>query len=544
VICKSCHRQISRHDAFCPTCGADRSGEAPPLELVLGIGERVVLAHSITIGRAEDNDVCLDDQSVSRHHARILVEDGRASISDAGSTYGTFLDGERIEGEQPLRAGSRIRVGDTQFRVDRHRKQWEEHPTIFGRDLLRPAPAEAGPQRPRLRSGWALKRLDEMEGAQRYILRDLRGNDFMRMDEEAAELLFLLDGTMELPDLLAEAGRRFGAEGPARLVMLLAELGDHGLLEGVEGRSKVVPSTRLARLFTPRDLVVRGAGDWLERVYVGGGYLLFTRPGLAVLATLAVAGAYGFVLAVASGSVTPLVVANSLGWGSVVFVAGRFLVVALHELAHGLTVASFGRRVQRAGLKLVLVFPYAFVDTSEAWFEPRRRRIAISAAGPASDVTVGGAFGLVAWLTTGVTADVAFQLALGAYLGALFNLNPFLDRDGYHILVDVLGQPGLRKRSRERLAMRLAGEPVEASDSRVLERYAVAGVAWLVVAAGLAILVANRYYEPMVAATHSKWLVWAVLAVFDLLVIAPVLLMIGGPLVRRAKGRSEVERVG
>ena len=64
------------------------------------------------------------------------------------------------------------------------------------------------------------------------------------------------------------------------------------------------------------------------------------------------------------------------------FLLGRFLVVAVHETAHGLTMASFGRRVEKAGIKLIAIFPFAFVDTSEAWFEPRRRRIAISAAGP------------------------------------------------------------------------------------------------------------------------------------------------------------------
>ena len=55
--------------------------------------------------------------------------------------------------------------------------------------------------------------------------------------------------------------------------------------------------------------------------------------------------------------------------------------VAVHETAHGLAMASFGRKIHKAGLKLVMIFPYAFVDTSEAWFEPRKRRIAISAAG-------------------------------------------------------------------------------------------------------------------------------------------------------------------
>src|SRR5262249_18530761 len=130
-----------------------------------------------------------------------------------------------------------------------------------------------------------------------------------------------------------------------------------------------------------------------------------------------------------------------------------FLVVVLHELAHGLTVASFGRRVPRAGFKLVLIFPYAFVDTSDAWFEPRRRRLAISGAGPASDLVVGGGAALLALLLSpGSLREVVFQISLGAYLGAFYNLNPMLERDGYHLLVDILRQPGLRRRCQRWLA--------------------------------------------------------------------------------------------
>ena len=87
-----------------------------------------------------------------------------------------------------------------------------------------------------------------------------------------------------------------------------------------------------------------------------------------------------------------------------------------------------------------------------------RRRIAVSAAGPVSDLVLGGAFSLVCLaLPAGSVRDVVFQLAFGAYLGALLNLNPLLDRDGYHILVDVLREPGLRTRALAQLRLRLAG---------------------------------------------------------------------------------------
>ena len=118
-------------------------------------------------------------------------------------------------------------------------------------------------------------------------------------------------------------------------------------------------------------------------------------------------------------------VASKFGWGGLVFLLGRFAVVAVHETAHGLTMASFGRRIERAGLKAIAIFPYAFVDTSEAWFETRRRRIAISAAGPVSDFSLGAVFALCALLLPeGVVRDIFFNLAFAAYVGALLQPQP------------------------------------------------------------------------------------------------------------------------
>jgi putative peptide zinc metalloprotease protein len=126
-------------------------------------------------------------------------------------------------------------------------------------------------------------------------------------------------------------------------------------------------------------------------------------------------------------------------------VLGRLALAAVHETAHGLVMASFGRPVREAGLKLVLVFPYVYVDTSDAWFEPRRRRVAISAAGPASDAILGGAFSLACLvMPAGALRDVFFQLACGGYLGAFFNLNPIAPRDGRQIATDLLRGRALR----------------------------------------------------------------------------------------------------
>jgi pSer/pThr/pTyr-binding forkhead associated (FHA) protein len=49
----------------------------------------------VTIGRDPDNTVRLADPTVSRVHARISSTAGGALLEDAGSSYGTWLDGRR-----------------------------------------------------------------------------------------------------------------------------------------------------------------------------------------------------------------------------------------------------------------------------------------------------------------------------------------------------------------------------------------------------------------------------------------------------------------
>ena len=226
-------------------------------------------------------------------------------------------------------------------------------------------------------------------------------------------------------------------------------------------------------------------------------------------------------------------VADHLGWGAAVFLAGRLAAVSLHEIGHGLAVASFGRRVRRAGVKLILIFPFGFVDTSDAWFEPRRRRIAVSAAGPATDLIVAGAAAIVTTLGHGTGADIAFQIALGAYIGGLFNLNPLLDRDGYHILVDLLRQPGLRARSRQRLQLRLAGRPVPPGLSRAADLYAVAALGWLLGCACFAILISTRYYQVLVQLAGNRAVVWALFGIFYAMLFLPIVISVGKPLMMR-----------
>jgi putative peptide zinc metalloprotease protein len=279
-----------------------------------------------------------------------------------------------------------------------------------------------------------------------------------------------------------------------------------------------------------------GAGDFFEGLYRSGGRVLLTGPALAAMGAVAVAGALAFAYLVAGRYGTPFVVASRVGLGGLVFLIGRLGLAAIHEMAHALTMASFGRRVGTAGVKLVLIFPYAFVDTSDAWFEPRRRRIAVSAAGPVSDFTLGGLFALLALcLPPGTLRDIFFQLALAGYIGGLFNLNPFLPRDGYQILVDALRQPQLKARANAQLKRRLSGG-APGAESALLRRYSEVRLAWLALA-GMFAVAMSLHYETRFAALLPRPLLWGTMGVLWVAFFLPVAIELAGPLLTRARAR-------
>jgi len=553
VLCPSCRRQLERGASYCGSCGTPLNGASAPLELVLGDMTRVPVVSEMTIGRAPGVSLVLSDPSVSRVHARITAD---AVLEDAGSSHGTWLDGQRVTGPSPLRDGAKIRLGDAELRVERRREVAEAGRTIVvraGASMMIPsvgAPSVGSSAtqfglRPRVRSGYSLKRLDASEGPRRWVLKDEHTGGFLRISDNDAWVFGQLDGTHSLIELIAMCEQRYGPPGPARLARLLSDLGERGFLAGIDGSRPSATDAPLGfwrKVFKPREKTFKGLGPFIERVYRLGGWVFFTPPVLYAVAALIVAGLAAFVYLIVGRYGTPFVVASKFGVGGLVFLGGRFLVVAVHETAHGLTMASFGRRIERAGFKLVAIFPYAFVDTSEAWFEPRRRRIAVSAAGPVSDFSLGALFALCALLLPdGTVRDIFFNLAFAAYVGGFFNLNPFIERDGYHMLVDWLDEPGLRRRAKEQLERRVRGE-VATTDSPVLAKYSLWGVGWSVLAALFAIGMSLRYEKIFLAVADKAGLphaaVYGVMATLWVAFFLPVFFVLGKPAWQRLRGST------
>jgi hypothetical protein len=88
-----------------------RVEQAPGLEA----GSAFDLVGGAVLGRGDAVDIHLEDPFASTHHARISWEGSTVMIEDLGSTNGTYLNGDPLDGPAPLHVGDRIRIGDSEF---------------------------------------------------------------------------------------------------------------------------------------------------------------------------------------------------------------------------------------------------------------------------------------------------------------------------------------------------------------------------------------------------------------------------------------------
>ncbi|MDQ0985649.1 FHA domain-containing protein [Streptomyces sp. V2I9] len=96
-----------------------RQRRGAPTKLVVSegtlTGTTVALqGQTITLGRAHDSTIVLDDDYASSRHARIYPDrDGQWIVEDLGSTNGTYLERTRLTTPTPIPLGAPIRIGKT-----------------------------------------------------------------------------------------------------------------------------------------------------------------------------------------------------------------------------------------------------------------------------------------------------------------------------------------------------------------------------------------------------------------------------------------------
>ena len=89
----------------------------------------------VLIGRADDCDIKLVSDRVSRHHCEVVYRDGQFEVRDLGSTNGTYVDGVRIS-RMALRNGAVINVPTQVFAFTGGLLHYHEHKSGISVQLL------------------------------------------------------------------------------------------------------------------------------------------------------------------------------------------------------------------------------------------------------------------------------------------------------------------------------------------------------------------------------------------------------------------------
>lgn len=132
VSCFRCQAQNPSDRLFCTSCGYELADRKAAADRVMGPNGRPILARFLlqngslvgrsfrfhqdltTIGRTNGSDLIISGKTVSRRHARLWCDNGRWYLADMQSANGTFVNGVRLQPNQPviINDGDTINFGD------------------------------------------------------------------------------------------------------------------------------------------------------------------------------------------------------------------------------------------------------------------------------------------------------------------------------------------------------------------------------------------------------------------------------------------------
>jgi putative peptide zinc metalloprotease protein len=375
-------------------------------------------------------------------------------------------DGTRAGPPRPARLELLVRRDDDAFEV-------KEVPSAAAWVKLRPArvPAE------QFELAEVTSRVDR---ARSFILKNAVTDRFLILSEPERFLWERMDGRASIQDLATAYVLRYGAfdfelipalirklqraqlltlTPASRLRSALGRHGDRRLLRAAEAAL-----TALERI----NVSSRRVQPLFVRLYRWGGRLLFTPVALVTCLGLAVLG-----LAAAVQLWRELGdVAAGLGTHALAAVVGMklflLLTLAAHQAVHGLALVHYGRRVREFGFTFLHgIVPTFYVDVTDIFMASRRARVVTAVSGTLVHLTLGSLFFLVAhrapdgsWLQGFAAASGLLQWQ--SFLVALYPFC-FIEMDGYHVLVDLLGVPTLKHDALGYLKARLTRAPVTAT---------------------------------------------------------------------------------
>ena len=372
--------------------------------------------------------------------------------------------------------------------------------------------------RPSIRNHAAIHR-HHYRGDRWYVLQDRAGGKHHRLTPAAYYVVGLMNGKRSVDELwqMAVSHLRDGAPTQNEIIDLLGRLHAADVLrcdvspdalELFRRQSRQRKQYWKQRLGSP--LSVRIPLWDPERFLTAT--LPFVRPlfgWLGAVLWLVVVGAACVQAGINWQAITGDIIDRALAPQNIVVTLLAYPIVkALHELGHAYATRRWGGEVHEIGIMFLVFVPVPYVDASSASaFRDKRKRMLVGAAGILVEAFL-ASLALFVWLTVteGNVRAVAYSVMLiGGVSTVLFNGNPLLRFDGYHILADALEIPNLGSRSngyliyllqRYLLRIKNAVSPVTAPGERFwLPVYGLAALLYrLFIMAAIVLFVASKFF--------------------------------------------------
>lgn len=339
--------------------------------------------------------------------------------------------------------------------------------------------------RPRARQDLEVSRQDE-GGKGHVVVKDPLRRAFFKLRVPEWWLLQQMDGRNDTKRLCELFAARFNAQFPEEaLVAFIHRLKSLHLIEGET-------SEKAASSLSARMAEEQGLGRWLlikvkavdPDVWLGvwaHRLRIFFRPWVWPASAAIILMALYIVASNQSAfgsNLTSVMHLRSIP----LLMFSTLLIIALHEIAHGLTCRHLGGHVHEMGFLLLYFQPCLYCDLSEAWlFKEKWKKLLVTFSGAYFQLFL-GALAVWGWrVTTPGTwvSDMFWLMAVVGLFHVLFNFNPLIKLDGYYMLSDALEIPNLRARAFQWLGHKLLGRPweyAEMPDSRERRVYWIYGV--------------------------------------------------------------------
>lgn len=332
-----------------------------------------------------------------------------------------------------------------------------------------------------------------VEGKPSYLMKNHATGKYYDLDEVTNLIWNLIDGKRTVPQIVTEVQRQKPHVQERTIIEMLLFFAEANLLVStLEQEQK-----KRFKVVSPFEIdytLIRDCNSFFQSLHskikpIFRRFLLWAVIVLAIVCAALFASEFVSIYGVKANF--EIMGSSVVGFLFYYFVA-MAPIIAIHEIAHTITLVHYGGKAAEIGTGLFYFGPMFYTDTTDAWGFRRRHRIMVYLAGNVSTLFIGSILFIV-HRTVSIpepASHILLMVAFYCFLMSLTNFGPPFETDGYYILSDIVNVLNLRQDSYSYLGSilrRALGRKVEAKIPRLTKRkkriflaFAVLSLTWII----------------------------------------------------------------